>query len=282
MNDTMIKESIKEQYGAVAKSGGVRSKQQSSCCGDPSAPETGCGCGTSSVDSSSKGIGYNDDELGAVPEGANLGLGCGNPTGLALIREGDTVLDLGSGGGFDSFLAANRVGKTGRVIGVDMTPEMIEKATGNASKGGYDNVEFRLGEIESLPVEDGLVDLIISNCVVNLSTDKGKTFQEAYRVLKPGGRVTISDIVLLKELPPAVQESIAAYTGCVSGALLKEVYLQTIKEAGFEDIKITREQSFGPDVVASFTGEEYQHEIAASIQSITVSATKRLIPGTRS
>ena len=274
MNNVTIKESIREQYGAVAKAGGVKGGQQAACCGDPGAQQSGGGCGVGTVDAASKGIGYTDADLGAAPEGANLGLGCGNPTGLALIREGDTVLDLGSGAGFDSFLAANRVGETGRVIGVDMTPEMIEKANENARKDGYDNVEFRLGEIENLPVADDSVDLIISNCVVNLSTDKGQTFREAHRVLKPGGRVTISDIVLLQALPAALRENLLAYAGCASGALLKEDYLRTIEEAGFEDIEITREQTFGSEVVASVVAEEYQDQVAASLQSITVYAAK--------
>jgi arsenite methyltransferase len=172
-----------------------------------------------------------------VPEGANLGLGCGNPVALATLKKGETVLDLGSGAGFDAFLSANRVGKTGRVIGVDMTPEMMETACENAKKGGYKNVEFRLGDIESLPVDDNSIDVIISNCVINLSPDKPKVFKEAFRALKPGGRLMVSDIVLLKELPASLKESAEAYVGCVAGASKKDEYLKMIKDAGFKSVK---------------------------------------------
>ena len=239
MNDTAIKESIREQYGAVAKAGGFKGAQAASC-GEVSAEQAGCGCGctTDTVGASSKGVGYTDADLGAVPEGANLGLGCGNPTGLALIREGDTVLDLGSGGGFDSFLAANRVGETGRVIGVDMTPEMIAKATENARKGGYGNVEFRLGEIEHLPIADNTVDAIISNCVINLSPDKQAVYNEAHRVLKPGGRFAVSDIVAVSEMPEGLLESFGALTGCVAGASQESEIRGQLEAAGFTDIQV--------------------------------------------
>lgn len=272
---TEIRETIKERYGATAKGEGAAAAA-GSCCGGPSR-----------ADVLGKSIGYTDEDLASVPEGANLGLGCGNPTALATIREGDTVLDLGSGAGFDCFLAANKVGKTGRVIGVDMTPEMIAKATENALKSDYDNVEFRLGEIENLPVEDDSVDLITSNCVINLSTDKGKTFREAHRVLKPGGCATISDIVLLKELPEAVRQSANAYAACVGGALLKDDYIQAIKDAGFETVEITQETAIPQELFANsvdpisqeiakegtMTKDDVQGVIA-SIQSIKVLATK--------
>lgn len=186
-------------------------------------------------------MGYSLDDLHSVPEGANLGLGCGNPVALASLKEGEVVLDLGSGAGFDAFLSANRVGKTGRVIGVDMTPEMLETARENVKKGGYENVEFRQGEIENLPVEDNSVDVIISNCVINLSPDKPAVFKEALRVLKPGGRLMVSDIVLLKELPATLKESAEAYVSCVAGASMKDDYLKTIKEAGFKNIKTLNE-----------------------------------------
>ena len=168
-----------------------------------------------------------------IPEGANLGLGCGNPVALASLRPGETVLDLGSGGGIDCFLAARKVGPEGRVIGVDMTAEMIHLARENAQKSGLKNVEFRLGEIENLPLEDGSVDAVISNCVINLSTDKERVFREIYRVLKPGGRMMVSDIVLDGELPAKVKDSVAAYTGCIGGALKRDDYLAAIVKAGF-------------------------------------------------
>ncbi|MBA7664096.1 Arsenite methyltransferase [subsurface metagenome] len=189
--------------------------------------------------------------MDSVPDDANLGLGCGNPIALASLIEGETVLDLGSGAGFDCFLAANRVGKGGKVIGVDMTPEMIEKARENAEKGGYQNVEFRLGEIESLPAADNSIDIIISNCVVNLSPDKKKVFREAFRVLKPGGRLMVSDIVLLKELPDFIRKSVAAYVGCISGALMKAEYLATITEAGFQEVQVLDEAIFPIDYMAN-------------------------------
>ncbi|MQY73368.1 MAG: arsenite methyltransferase, partial [Dehalococcoidia bacterium] len=212
--------------------------------------QTCCGSGDATR-TVSKAIGYTEKEMDSVPDDANLGLGCGNPIALASLIEGETVLDLGSGAGFDCFLAANRVGKGGKVIGVDMTPEMIEKARENAEKGGYQNVEFRLGEIESLPAADNSIDIIISNCVVNLSPDKKKVFREAFRVLKPGGRLMVSDIVLLKELPDFIRKSVAAYVGCISGALMKAEYLATITEAGFQEVQVLDEAIFPIDYMAN-------------------------------
>jgi len=202
------------------------------------------GC-CSPADTMAMQIGYSAEELQSIPEEARMGLGCGNPTALASLKEGEVVLDLGAGGGIDCFLASVAVGKTGRVIGVDMTPEMLHRARDNARNGGYDNVEFRLGEIENLPVADGTVDVVISNCVINLSPDKARVFNEAYRVLKPGGRVMVSDMVLTRELPENVRNSLAAYAGCVAGASLKEDYLATITKAGFEDVEVVSEQSSG-------------------------------------
>jgi SAM-dependent methyltransferase len=186
--------------------------------------------------------GYRDEELAAVPEGANLGLGCGNPVALASLRPGEVVLDLGSGAGFDAFLAAHAVGASGRVIGVDMTAEMIEKARGNAAKAGIGNVEFRQGKIEELPVEDGSVDVIISNCVVNLSPDKPRVFAEAFRVLRPGGRLMISDLVSLGILPESVRTSLSAYVGCFAGVSLKEDYVRMFEEVGFERVEIVQQK----------------------------------------
>lgn len=240
MNKEDIKKTVRESYAKVAK-------ESRPCC----APSSSC-CGTTSVAHDvSKKIGYSDGELKSVPEGANLGLGCGNPVALASLREGETVLDLGSGAGFDAFLAAKKVGPKGRVIGVDMTAEMIEKAKENAHKGDYENVEFRLGEIENLPAANNSVDVIISNCVINLSPDKERVFKETFRVLKPGGRLMVSDIVLLKELPAFVKESKEAYVGCVSGAIMKDEYLDQIRNAGFKKVNIVEESAFGLDCILS-------------------------------
>jgi arsenite methyltransferase len=243
----------------------------------------------------SKTIGYSDEQLGAIPQGADLGLGCGNPTALASLQPGETVLDLGSGGGIDCFLAAEAVGPAGRAIGVDMTAEMIERARENARNSGADNVEFRLGEIEHLPAADRSADVIISNCVVNLSPDKPQVFREAFRVLKPGGRLFISDIVLLKPLPDEVKESIEAYVGCVAGASMKAEYLGAIEAAGFQNIEVLTEASAdsafaSPDAGARqakiiVDGEEVDPEslgldeekvlqLAGTIASITVKAVK--------
>lgn len=269
MKGLEIKKVVREGYGKIAKQGG-------SCCGPASA------CGPAGIQEEiSRKIGYTDEELKAVPEGANLGLGCGNPLALASLREGETVLDLGSGAGFDCFLAANRVGDGGKVIGVDMTPEMIEKARANAEKGNYRNVEFRLGEIEHLPAADRSVDIIISNCVINLSPDKKGVFSEAFRVLRPGGRLMVSDIVLLKELPEFIRGSIEAYIGCLSGAVMKGDYLDAIMAAGFQEVKVLEETSYpveyltnDPTANALIEGLEIPlekvKEIAASIASIKV------------
>ena len=233
MNENEIKKTVRKEYGKVAA-------QADSGCG------CGCGCGPApdSARIVSAGIGYTDDQMDAVPEDSNLGLGCGNPTALGALELGQTVLDLGSGAGFDCFLAARKVGPEGQVIGVDMTPEMLERARENARKDGFDNVEFRMGEIEHLPVEDGRVDVIISNCVINLSPEKQQVFREAFRVLRPGGRLCISDIVLLKPLPEAILKSAGAYVGCISGAILKDDYLSQVKEAGFGRIDVIKETVF--------------------------------------
>ncbi|NIQ40138.1 MAG: arsenite methyltransferase [Proteobacteria bacterium] len=233
MNGERVKKMVRESYGKIVSRG-------SSCCGPA---KSVCG-GTDPATDTSRKIGYTDKDLGTVPEGANLGLGCGNPVALATLREGETVLDLGSGAGFDCFLASKRVGDRGRVIGVDMTPEMVDKARENVRKGDYRNVEFRLGEIENLPVADSTADAVISNCVINLSPDKEKVFQEAFRVLKPDGRLMVSDIVLLKELPDPIKESAEAYVGCVSGAIGRDEYLRAIEAAGFEKVEVLDETSF--------------------------------------
>jgi arsenite methyltransferase len=236
MKEQDIKKAVREGYARVAK-------ENSSCCCSSSC------CGTAKPKDISKKVGYTNEEMEAVPSGSNLGLGCGNPIALASIKEGETVLDLGSGAGFDCFLASNKVGPKGKVIGVDMTSEMVEKARDNALKGGYKNVEFRLGEIEKLPVEDSTIDLVISNCVINLVPDKENAFREAFRVLKPGGRLMVSDIVLTKELPDSVKESVKAYVGCVSGAMMKSRYLEAIKLAGFKDVVVIDESVYSLDCV---------------------------------
>jgi len=200
-----------------------------------------CGCSTCEPDTKefAKSIGYSEEELQTIPDEANLALSCGNPTALASLKEGEVVLDLGSGAGFDCFLAATKVGPNGKIIGVDMTPEMIEKAKDNAKKNRVENVEFRLGEIERLPLGDNSVDVVISNCVINLSADKPKVFQEVYRVLKPGGRIAISDMALLKKLPEKIQESIEAYVGCIAGAILIDEYRRIVEASGLNDVRIT-------------------------------------------
>lgn len=274
MEDKQIKNVVREGYAKIAK-------QDSPCC----APVSSCCGSTDLAQDISKQIGYTDEELGAVPEGANLGLGCGNPVALASLREGEIVLDLGSGAGFDCFLAAEKVGEQGKVIGVDMTPEMIEKARENARKGNYGNVEFRLGEIENLPVADNTGDVLISNCVINLVPDKRKVFTEAFRVLKPGGRLMISDVVLLKELPAFIKDSIEAYVGCISGAILRDEYTSALEAAGFREVRIIDETPFSiafmaNDPTAKALIEtlniplEEVREIASSVISIKVNGVK--------
>ncbi len=239
-DDIEIKKAVRDRYARAAQDG-------SSCC----APQKGCGCGTSEVttENASLMIGYTAEELGGLPADADLGLGCGNPAALAGLREGETVVDLGSGAGIDCFLAARRVGPKGRVIGVDMTPEMLDKARKNALTGDYANVEFRLGEIENLPAADGMVDAIISNCVINLSTDKPRVFREAFRVLRPGGRIMVSDLALLRPLPEAIRNSAEVYVACVAGALSKDDYLRAIAEAGFSGIEVLKETAYPADFI---------------------------------
>ncbi len=252
---------IRESYAQVARSG-------SSCC----SRTDGC-CG-----SASDSIGYSPEELNFLPEGADLGLGCGNPIAIASLKAGETVLDLGCGAGIDCFLAARQVGRSGFVIGVDMTPEMIERARANARKGIYTNVEFRLGEIEHLPVADSSVDVVISNCVINLSPDKPQVFREAFRVLRPHGRLVVSDIVLSEPLPKALLESTAAYVSCIAGASLRQEYLAMITVAGFSNVNIACEIGFPLDVPVTDSSVQTTPArlgiSADSIRSITVLAFK--------
>ena len=242
MKEEKIKKVVREGYAKIATKGMSCCPPVTSCCGSGS---------KSNAENISRIIGYGDEEISSVPDGANLGLGCGNPVALASLKNGETVLDLGSGAGFDCFLAANKVGKDGKVIGVDMTPEMIEKARGNARKGNYTNVEFRLGEIENIPAADNSVDAIISNCVINLAPDKKRVFKEAFRVLKSGGRLMVSDMVLLKELPDAVKDSVEAYIGCLAGAMMKGDYIEAITDAGFRDVKIVDETYYPIEMMAN-------------------------------
>jgi len=268
-----IRRSVREGYAKVAKGSG-------SCCG----PSRSC-CGSSTPQSVSRAVGYSDEELASVPDGADLGLGCGNPIALASLRPGETALDLGSGPGMDCFLAARKVGPEGKVIGVDMTPEMLEKARKNAASSGVGNVEFRLGEIEHLPVSDNSVDVVISNCVINLSPDKPQVFREAFRVLRPGGRLMVSDIVLDSPLPKGLLDSAAAYVGCISGASLKTDYLGMIAAAGFSDVTVVSEERFPVEATASdptlralvresgLSADELRNA-AAAVRSVKVSALK--------
>ncbi|MFC1937236.1 arsenite methyltransferase [Chloroflexota bacterium] len=257
MKEEEIKQAVREGYAKIAKEG-------SPCC----CPASSCCCSASSAQDIDERAGYGKDEQEAIPEGANLGLGCGNPVALASLKEGETVLDLGSGAGVDCFLAASKVGKTGKVVGVDMTPEMLERARENAIKGNYPNIEFRLGEIENLPVADGSVDVIISNCVINLSPDKERVFKETFRVLKPGGRLMVSDIVLLKELPDSIKNSIEAHVGCVSGAMPREEYLRIIASVGFEQVSILNESAFSLKWLSQEASEISDSVISINVQGI--------------
>jgi SAM-dependent methyltransferase len=249
MSDSEVKEYVKKRYGEIAES-------VESCC--PSC------CCTTPIDVALN-IGYSKEDIENIPIEASMGLGCGNPVALAGLKEGEIVLDLGSGGGIDAFLAANKVGTKGKVIGVDMTKEMIEKAQATAKKYGYENTDFRLGEIENLPIEDDSVDVIISNCVINLAPDKGKVFKEAHRVLKTGGRLMISDLVTEEKLPQEITNSFEAWAGCIAGALLKRTYLETIEKAGFEKVKIISESTYDIDL---------SKELMGKITSVQVEAYK--------
>ena len=282
MKEQEIKKAVRQRYAkAATQGGGCGCVPASPCCGS-----------TDVAQNISKAVGYSDEDIGAVPEGANLGLGCGNPVALASLKEGEVVLDLGAGGGFDCFLAAKKVGKKGKVIGVDMTPEMIDKARENTRRGGYANVEFRLGEIENLPAADNSVDAVISNCVINLAPDKKKVFSEAHRVLKPGGRLMISDLVLLKELPRAIKTSIEAYVGCISGAMLRDGYLEAMREAGLTGVKVVQQTSFPVELIANDETakalmkdlqltDDTLRDLASSVVSVKVEAVKPKMPAKR-
>ena len=276
MKENTVKKVVRDSYAKVATG--------SSCGCGPSS-----GCCSSQIDTAkeiSNNMGYSKEELEKLPEGANLGLGCGNPLALASLKKGEVVLDLGSGAGIDCFLAAEKVGPEGKVIGVDMTPEMLDKARENILKSNYKNVEFRLGEIENLPVADKFVDIIISNCVINLAPDKDRVFSEAFRVLKPGGRIMVSDIVLRKELPEVIVDNMTAYVSCISGAIIKDSYLSSIRSAGFSDIKVNEETNFPLDFIFSDDtaliiknklnlSEKGRKDLEETVLSIKVSAIKK-------
>ena len=263
-----VRELVRDRYAEIARDGGVT-------------PAAGC-CGPQPAQIAER-IGYSAEDTTAVPEGANLGLGCGAPLTVAALQQGETVLDLGSGAGFDAFLAARVVGPTGHVIGVDMTDEMLAKARANAQQAGFTNVEFRKGYIEALPLDDASVDVVISNCVINLVPDKAAVYREVARVLRPGGRMAISDVVLNEPLPEVIAADVAALTGCVAGAALRERYLATITAAGLSDIEIVSDKGFGamaltmvPDAMlrqAKAAGIDVQR-VADTVRSLTIRARK--------
>ncbi len=252
-----ITESVRKRYGQIAKDGksGCGCAPSGSCCGPRSDSESAV----------SMQIGYSAEDLQSVPEGSNLGLGCGNPHAIASLRPGETVLDLGSGAGFDAFLAAPQVGERGRVIGVDMTPEMIAKARGHAKAAGCSNVEFRLGEIEHVPVLDASVDVIMSNCVINLSPDKRAVFREAFRVLRPGGRLAISDVVATAELPAAVRNDLALYSSCIGGALTITELETILAEAGFQNVRIQPKEESREFIRQWVPGQNVENYIASAL-----------------
>ena len=252
MDDKEIKKAVKTRYAKFAQ-------DNTSCC------QT-CNSKKNDITKQTESIGYSANELKSIPDSAVMGLGCGNPTALADLKDGETVLDLGSGAGIDVFLAANKVGESGFVIGVDMTEEMIKRSEKIAKENGYKNVEFRFGEIENLPIKDNTIDVIISNCVINLSPDKLQTFKEAFRVLKPGGRILISDLVTEGALPEDIKKSFDAWGGCIAGALEKNEYLDTIKKAGFRNIKIVSQNRY--------TEKEIDKRLVGKITSVKVKAYK--------
>jgi arsenite methyltransferase len=250
-----VRNEVRSHYGQIARTGG-------SCCG-PACCTPAQEAPSDQAARTSQQLGYSAEELTAVPEGANLGLGCGNPQAIAALRPGETVVDLGSGGGFDCFLAARQVGPEGRVIGVDMTPDMINRARQNAGRTTLDNVEFRLGEIEHLPVADQSADVILSNCVINLSPDKPAVFREAFRILRPGGRLAISDVVALRAVPDEIKRDLALYSGCVAGAATVDDTRAMLAAAGFVDIQVTVNQSATEAMADLLPGQDLR-SLAAS------------------
>lgn len=260
-----IREKVRERYAGIAASGKSGCGCTSSCC-PPKAP---------SAKAQSAKLGYSKKDLEVVPDGANLGLGCGNPQAIAALKKGEVVLDLGAGGGFDCFLAARQVGPRGRVIGVDMTPEMVAKARENARKGRFRNVEFRLGEIEHLPVADSSVDVILSNCVINLSPDKEQVYREAFRVLKPGGRLAISDVVAIKPIPRAVCDDLEKISGCVSGALQVRKLERILQETGFRAVCVKMKEESKEFIRDWFPGSGIeQYVLSADVHGVKAKANE--------
>jgi len=255
------REHVRERYGKIATGGGCCSSTPAAtgCCGDGAA---GSCCGDSTV---TLQLGYSPEELAALPDGANLGLGCGNPTALLSLKAGETVLDLGSGAGIDCFLAARKVGAGGHVIGVDMTPAMVSKARENARKGGYANVEFRLGEIEHLPAADGSVDVVVSNCVINLAPEKGPVYREAFRVLRPGGWLAVSDVVATRPITPEERDDPTLWGSCSSGALSVDEVRRLLEAAGFDEVRIDLKGGGPP--AASLEGQASLGVVSADIRA---------------
>ncbi len=273
MKEREIKRAVREGYARIAKRA-TSYYASHSCCGCADVPEDIC-----------RRLGYTEEEIHAAPPESNLGLGCGNPVALADLKEGEVVLDMGAGAGFDCFLASSRVGEKGMVIGVDLTSEMVDKARANALKGGYTNIDFRQGDLENMPVADAFVDVVISNCVINLVPNKKLVFREAFRVLKPGGRLAVSDVVLQKELPDFVRRSTEAYIGCLAGAILEEDYIEIIRSVGFGDVRIIEKSAFPIESLVSESAgpshidmpkisEEELRELEDSVSSIKLTAVK--------
>ncbi|MGA8163466.1 MAG: arsenite methyltransferase [Waddliaceae bacterium] len=260
-NSERVKQELREAYGGVADA-----DNKNECCGNG---RSCCGVSSKPDEAYSRELGYSKEELRSVPEGSNMGLGCGNPQAIAELKAGEVVLDLGAGGGFDAFLSAKRVGRQGKVYGVDMTPEMLSKARENAKKGGYDNVEFLLGEIEHIPLPNDTVDVIISNCVINLSTDKEQVFREAFRVLKQGGRLAISDMVAYKPLPSEMVNNKDLYCNCISGAVTMGELKSILARIGFKEIVIEPQENsrmFIKDWVPDSDAENYV--VSAKIKAV--------------
>jgi arsenite methyltransferase len=256
MTNNDIRDEVRDHYGEVARRGG-------SCCGPECCASEAPGPTTAATDTALR-LGYRADEVASAPEGANLGLGCGNPQAVAALQSGETVIDLGSGAGFDCFLAGRQVGPTGTVIGVDMTPDMIARARENAAKAGVANVEFRLGEIEHLPVPDQMADAIISNCVINLSPDKAAVFREAFRALRPGGRLAISDVIALRPVPEEIRRDLSLYTGCVAGASTVEETERLLRESGFVDIHVAVDEPATAAIAEMTPGEDLRSLVASA------------------